>query len=273
MIEMQLNNRAKAIEYLDYALKIAHQRKYVMGVYILLQRLGTIKVSYLINALFPETDSSIKEDGDTHNSEVHFKQRDIIVTLFKHNQQEMDDALKLYKEVLNQVEAIGSSWLYVDTSIQLSLLYTKLGDYISATDLLTRTIELAEQLGYKKGAVEAMKCLAQVDYEQQKFGLAIQLYKECIKTREVVPKKEEARLLAKIGKCYQEDKHLFKALKFYEKSVQLFKELGIVNEVSQQAKTNVESLRAFTSRHIDFDSSTSIDFQSFFNSVNNNTVL
>ncbi len=72
MIEMQLNNRAKAIEYLDYALRIAHQRKYVMGIYILLQRLGTIKVSYLINALFPETDSNIKEDGDSHNSEVHF---------------------------------------------------------------------------------------------------------------------------------------------------------------------------------------------------------
>jgi hypothetical protein len=69
MIEMQLNNRVKAVEYLDYALKIAHQRKYVMGIYILLQRLGTIKVSFLISTLFPETDT-IKEDGDAMTCEV-----------------------------------------------------------------------------------------------------------------------------------------------------------------------------------------------------------
>jgi tetratricopeptide (TPR) repeat protein len=116
----------------------------------------------------------------------------------QHNQQEMDDALTLYKEVLKQVEAIGSSWLYVDTSIQLSLLYTKLGDYSSATELLTRTIELAEQLGYKKGAIEAMKCLAQVDFEQQQYGLAIQLYKECLKTRELVTKVRSEKKCGKL---------------------------------------------------------------------------
>jgi hypothetical protein len=70
-------------------------------------------------------------------------------------------------------------------------------------------------------------------------------------------------LLAKIGQCYQEDKHLFKALKFYEKSMQMYKELGSLDEEAERVKGNVDGIRAFTTRSVGFDSSTSVDFQSF----------
>ena len=66
-VEYQLKNFSKSVEYINYGLTISHQRKYALGISVLMQRLGAIKQAQCC----------------------------------------YDEALSIYKDVLTRVQTIG----------------------------------------------------------------------------------------------------------------------------------------------------------------------
>ena len=142
-----------------------------------------------------------------------------------------------YRDLVTYIGYLGSSWLYVDTCVLMAQLHTKVGDFQEASVLLTKTIELSEQLGYKKGTFEAMKTFAALDFEQENWSLALPMFKECLRMKDMLKKGEEPLILSQIALCYQGDKQPLKSLKFYELALQLYKKQG-----DSEYKNEIESI-------------------------------